>query len=88
MYALRWPKSNTRNFNALDKQEREISKSPPPIIQLGGGVIALVSPPAGGVIVYEVLNPVEILSLAAISIKSMVPQLETEFATATLEEVF
>jgi RHS repeat-associated protein len=61
---------------------------PPPVIQLGGGVIALVSPPAGGVIVYEVLNPVEILGLAAIAIKSMVPQLETDFAAATLEEVY
>jgi hypothetical protein len=60
---------------------------PPPIIQLGGGVIARVSPPAGGVIVYEIFNPVEILGLAAIATKSMVPELETDLATATLEAV-
>jgi RHS repeat-associated protein len=60
---------------------------PPPVIQLGGGVIARVSPPAGGVIVYEIFNPVEILGLAAIATKSMVPELETDLATATLEEV-
>jgi hypothetical protein len=57
-------------------------------LQLGGGVIALVQPPVGGVIVYDVFNPVEILGLAALAIRLMVPQLETEYATATLEEVY
>lgn len=61
---------------------------PPQRIDLGGGVIALVEPPVGGVIVYEVFNPVEILGLAAIAIKSAVPSLEANFGAAALEEVY
>jgi len=61
---------------------------PPNVIQLGGGVIARVSPPLGGVIVYEVLNPTEIYALAAIAIGSMAPQLETDFGAAVLETAY
>ena len=61
---------------------------PPPVVKLDSLTIALVSPPVGGVIIYEVLNVVEIYALAAIAIKSMVPQLETEFGAATLETVY
>jgi hypothetical protein len=61
---------------------------PPQRIDLGGGVIALVEPPVGGVIVYEVFDPVEILGLAAIAIKLAVPSLEADFGAATLEEVY
>jgi hypothetical protein len=59
---------------------------PPPTIQLGGGVVAFVYPPAGGVIVYDILNPVEILGLAALAIRLSAPLLQTDFAAATLEE--
>jgi hypothetical protein len=79
-------------LNRYDLQRRTwipgVTYLPKSIIQLGGGVIALVSPSVGGVITYEVLNPVEILGLAAIAIKSMVPSLETDFAAATLETVY
>jgi RHS repeat-associated protein len=61
---------------------------PPSPIQLDAGTIAVVYPPLEGVIVYEVLNFVEILGLAALAIRLSVPQLETDFATATLVEVY
>jgi hypothetical protein len=43
---------------------------------------AIVDPPVAGVIVYTVVNAGEIYFLAAIAVKSMVPQLETETGTA------
>ena len=58
---------------------------PPSTIQLGGGVVAVVYPPAGGVIVYDVLNPVEILGLAALAIRLSVPFFQAQFAAASLE---
>jgi RHS repeat-associated protein len=60
----------------------------PSPIQLDSGTIAIVYPPVGGVIIYEVLNFIEVLGLAALAIRLSVPQLETEFATATLVEVY
>ncbi|MGA8366927.1 MAG: RHS repeat-associated core domain-containing protein, partial [Candidatus Acidiferrales bacterium] len=79
-------------LNRYDPQKRTwipgATYLPPPTIQLGGGVIALVYPPAGGVIIYDILNPVEILGLAALATRLSAPSLDTDFAAATLEEVF
>ncbi len=57
---------------------------PQPVIQLGGGVIAILSPPAGGVIVYDVLNPVEILGLVALALRVSFAGQQTEIGLATV----
>ena len=61
---------------------------PRSVVQLGGGVIAFVSPPAGGVIIYEVFNPVEILGLAVMATRLAVPQLQLDVAAAVAVEEF
>lgn len=55
---------------------------PDPLIKLDALTFAIVDPAVGGVIVYSVVNAGEIYFLAAIAVKSMVPQLETETGTA------
>jgi hypothetical protein len=47
-----------------------------------------VSPPLGGVIIYQVFNGAEILALAAIAIKASVPDLSLDLGVATLEAAF
>jgi len=55
---------------------------PDPLVKLDALTFAIVEPPVGGVIVYSVVNAGEIYFLAAIAVKSMVPQLGTETGTA------
>ena len=40
------------------------------------------------VLFFDVLNPVEILGLAALAIRLSVPSFQTDLAAATLEESF
>jgi RHS repeat-associated protein len=61
---------------------------PPTPIPLDGLTVAFVSPPLGGVIIYQVFNGAEILALAAIAIKASVPDLSLDLGVATLEAAF
>jgi RHS repeat-associated protein/uncharacterized repeat protein (TIGR01451 family) len=63
------------------------SYSPPTPISLDQLTIAIVFPPAGGVIIYEVLNFVEIMALVSLAVMLSAPQLELELGTAILVEV-
>ena len=54
---------------------------PPPAIGLNGHAVALVSPPVGGVIIYEVLDTVEVLGLVT---SALAYQLYTSLGTATV----
>ncbi len=56
---------------------------PTRLIRLDPLTFAIVDPPFLGVIVYNVVNTGEIYFLAAIAIKSMLPQLEIQVGTAT-----
>src|SRR6185437_14350604 len=78
-------------LNKFDPQHRTwvpgATYFPPTPIQLDSLTFALVSPPAGGVIIYEVLNGLEILSLVALAIALSVPSLEFDFGVAALETI-
>jgi RHS repeat-associated protein len=73
-------------FNKYDPLRRAWTTGssfiPEPLIKLDPLTFAIVDPPVAGVIVYTVVNAGEIYFLAAIAVKSMVPQLETETGTA------
>lgn len=55
---------------------------PTPLIKLDPVTFAIVDPPIVGVIEYSVINAGEIALLAAIAVRSMEPQLDTETASA------
>jgi RHS repeat-associated protein len=73
-------------FNKYDplKRARTTGSSfiPKTLIKLDPLTFAVVYPPVAGVIVYVVVNAGEIYFLAAIAVKSMLPQLETQTGTA------
>jgi RHS repeat-associated protein len=73
-------------FNKYDPLKRTWTTGssfiPEPLIKLDPLTFAIVDPPVAGVIVYTVVNAGEIYFLAAIAVKSMLPQLETETGTA------
>ena len=58
------------------------SYSPPFLIDLDGLSKALVSPPVGGVIIYEVLNLKEMLAVVTLAAALMISELEFSFALA------
>ncbi|MBI3429962.1 MAG: RHS repeat-associated core domain-containing protein, partial [Actinobacteria bacterium] len=61
-----------------------ISYVPPARIDLDALTYAVVSPPVGGVIIYSVVNFVELFGLVALAIKTAVPRLQLEFGLATV----
>jgi RHS repeat-associated protein len=61
---------------------------PPDVVPLDGLTVAFVSAPAGGVIIYQVFNGVEITALVAVAAAVALPETALSFATATLEAAF
>jgi hypothetical protein len=58
------------------------SYSPPTPIPLDQLTIAIVYPPVGGVIIYEVLNLAEIVALVSLAVILMAPEMELDFGLA------
>jgi RHS repeat-associated protein/uncharacterized repeat protein (TIGR01451 family) len=58
------------------------SYSPPFLIDLDGISKAIVSPPVGGVIIYEVLNLAEMLAVVTLAAALMISELEFSFTLA------
>jgi hypothetical protein len=79
-------------LNRYDPQGRTwvpgITYFPPTTIQLDSLTFALVSPPAGGIIVYEVINGVEIVGLITLAIALSVPEFELDWGFETLTAAF
>jgi RHS repeat-associated protein len=61
---------------------------PKRVIELDPTAVAIVSPPAGGVIIYQVLSAVEISALVAIALKATFASLEAEIGLAVAVAVY
>ena len=61
---------------------------PPTLILLNSHAVALVSPPIAGVIIYEVIDEVEITGIVAAAAGALAADLAGSFAVATLAEAY
>ena len=61
---------------------------PPTLIELNSHAVALVSPPIAGVIVYEVIDEVEITGIVAAATAALAADLAGSFAVATLATAY